>query len=292
MTPEELADEIEKLIVAANEKLMATIGKLQNLLYNRLNIVIKDLELDSEGYIKQSSANRKVLRDAQAEFDSTIKASGFAKAVETHLKTIPKLDSLNTDYFKSVAESFTTNRNFIKDLQRQTIQEVNQFILQDGLQANVKIPLNQILNANVNSGGSFSGFQEQLRDFIKGNEQAEGRLLRYVRTYVSDVLFNYSRAWQQAVTADLKLEFYLYSGGLTEKGKGSGGSRPFCIERAGKFFGHKEIEAWAAEDWQGKRADTTKSSIFIYCGGWNCRHSLIPVSDIIVPKDVIERNKG
>jgi hypothetical protein len=285
MKPGELADEIEKLIVSANEKLLATIGKLQNLLFNRLNIVIKDLELDSEGYIKQSSSNRKVLRDAQSEFDNTVKASGFAKAVETHLKTIPKLDTLNTDYFKSISESFSTNRNFIRDLQKQIIQEVNQFILQDGLQANVKIPLNQILNTNVNSGGSFSGFQDQLRDFIKGNDQAEGRLLRYVRTYISDVLFNYSRAWQQAVTADLKLEYYLYSGGLMDT------SRPFCTERAGQYFHQKEIEAWAELEWKGKNPLTTKSSIFILAGGYSCRHQIIPVHEIIVPKDVIERNQ-
>lgn len=286
MRPESLAEEIERLIQDASIKFTGIIGRIQNLLFNKLNIVIKDLELDSEGYIKQSSENRKILRKAESEFDATIKNSPLQSAVEDNLKVIPKLDKINTAYFTSISESFSANRNFIKDLQRQVIQNVNTYVLNDGLVANVKLPLNQILNTNINSGGSFSGFTEQLRAFIKGNDEVEGRLLRYTRTYVSDALFGYSRAWQQAVTADLGLKFYLYCGGLMDK------SRPFCIEHADNYYSHKEVEAWADLDWKGKNPLTTKSSIFILAGGFNCRHSIIPVSEIIVPEDVKNKKKG
>jgi hypothetical protein len=179
---------------------------------------------------------------------------------------------------------FSPNRNFIRELQRQVIRDVNSNLLNEGVIANVKTPLNQILNQNINSGGSFAGFQTQLTNFIKGNDKIEGRLLSYTKTHLSDTLFTYSRSWQEAVTADLKLEFYLYSGGLT-----AGGSRDFCIKHAGNFYHRKEIEAFAKQEWKGKNPLTTKSSIFVLAGGYNCRHSFIPVSEKIVPKEVLER---
>lgn len=289
MTPEELAAEIERLIVRTNTKFADIITNVQGSLYNKIIGILKGLELDNEGYIKQSSANRKILREAQNSFDEIISRGAYVKGVESQLKVIPQLDALNTGYFKSISDVFNPNKNFFRDLQKQVIRDVNTNLLNEGIISQVKAPLNQILNMNVNSGGFFSGFNDQLRNFIKGNEKVEGRLLSYSKTMLSDTLFNYSRGWQESVTADLGLEFYFYSGGLIGKGKGSGGSRDFCIERVGNYYHRKEIESWASLKWQGKNTLTTKSSIFTLLGGYNCRHSVIPVSESIVPKNVIER---
>src|SRR5687768_14762703 len=98
MTPEQLAEEIEKLIVAANVKFAGTINSVQNQLYNKIIGVLKGLELDDQGYIKQSAANRKILREARV-FDEVIGNSNFQSAVESQLKVIPKIDALNTTYF-------------------------------------------------------------------------------------------------------------------------------------------------------------------------------------------------
>jgi hypothetical protein len=81
------------------------------------------------------------------------------------------------------------------------------------------------------------------------------------------------------MVSDLKLEWYSYSGGLMDK------SRPFCIARAGNFYHQKEIESWAEQSWAGKNPNTTKSSIFVYCGGYSCGHQLIPVSDTVISEE-------
>lgn len=286
MTPQSLANQIEGLVIAANERYSRQIITVQDKLYNDLVTILKFLETDADGNILQNAGNRAILRAGQNQFNKTIQESGYQDAVEGHLKAIPKIDDLNAAYFESISSAFKPNRVFIKQLQAQAIETVNSFVLQDGLAAQVSLPLNEILSQNINSGGSFSGMLKQLETFIKGNDQVEGRLLRYTRTYISDAIFNYSRAYQQAVTADLKLEFYLYAGGLMDK------SRPFCIERAGKFYHHKEIESWAEETWAGKNPLTTESSIFILAGGFSCRHSIIPVHDSVVPEDVKRRARA
>lgn len=288
MTPEELAQSLADLIADVEEQFSTAVLRIQDTLYRRLSVVLKDLKTDPEGYILQTAENRVILRQAESVFDEIIRNSSYQRAVESVIGVIPDIDALNVAYFETIDKAFQPNRNFIKSLQRQVIRDVNTYALNDGLIVNVKVPLNQILNQNINAGASFTGMLEQLRNFITGGEN-QGRLLSYSRTFLSTTLFDYSRAYQQAVTRDLGLEFYLYSGGLTKAGKGSSGSRPFCIDRADHFFHQKEIEGWADLEWAGKRQGTTKSSIFVFAGGWNCRHTIIPVSVVIVPQEVIQR---
>lgn len=286
MTPEELAAHLEEMIVGSAETFSGSMIRTQNRLYNRIIAVLKDLELDAEGYIKQSSSNRRILREAQNVFNELVQDPVYRGAVNSQISIIPKIDALNSKYFISVSKVFSPNRNFIRDLQKQVIRDISANLLNEGLMVNVRQPLHNILSQNVNSGGSFAGFTEQVRNFIRGNGSVDGRLLRYTRTYVADTLFGYARTWQEAVTTDLALEFYLYAGGLTAKGKGSGGSRDFCVERTGHYFHRKEIESWAEQSWAGKNPATTKSSIFTLAGGYNCKHSMIPVSDLVVPEEV------
>lgn len=283
MTPNKLADSIEGLIIKANDKYASRIVKVQEQLYTAMTGKLKDLELDNDGYIKQTAANRKILRDTQNIFDSTISNSIYEPSLTDHLKVIPTINELNNDYFESISSAFKPNRVFIQQLQASTIETLNTYILNDGLTAQIRLPLNEILNQNINSGGSYTGMVKQVEAFIKGNNEVEGRLLRYTKTYVSDSLFNYSRAYQQAVTSDLGLTWYLYSGGLMDK------SRPFCVERSGKFYHEDEVKAWASEEWKGKNPLTTESSIFVYAGGFSCRHQLTPVSEIIVPNEDLDR---
>lgn len=254
---------------------------IQNELNSKLVNLLKQLETDSEGYILQNQANRRILAQADSVyFESIDRLEG---ATQRHLRGIAEINSLNEAYFSTISSGFTANKQFINSLQKQLISDVNTFILQDGLQANFKLPLNDILTRNIQTGGQFEGFLNELRTFIKG-DNSNGQLVKHARTWLRDALFNYSRSYQQSVTNDLGLEFYLYAGGLIKD------SRNFCVSRAGQYFHHNEIESWAGQTWQGKRVGTTESSIFIYCGGWSCNHSLIPVDVSIVPQEVINRN--
>lgn len=283
MSPQSLAKAIDDLIQETDAAYLIAITRVQDRLYNQVVAVLKDLELDDEGYIKQSSSNRKIISRASDKVNEIFNSALYTSAVSNYISIIPKVDKLNVRYFSDISDGFKANRLFLKNLQAETIATVEQYILRDGLQSQVIGPLSQILNQNVNSGGQFSGFLTQIRDYIKGNDQVEGRAMRYTRTYLRDTVFTYSRTFQQSITNDLGLEYYLYSGGLMDT------SRPFCTERNGQYFSHKEVESWASLDWAGKKSGTTTSSIFLFAGGWNCNHQLIPVSKLIVPKEVIDR---
>lgn len=285
MSAEDLASEIESLIITANTVFAEEIVKVQEKLYSNIILKLKDLDTDSDGYILQTAKNRKVLDEAQTIIDDTLSGDKYQNAITKHASIISKIDDLNSAYFSGISKSFSANRTFISSLQTQAFDTIDTYLLGDGLGFQVKTPLYQIINENINTGGSFSGFLEQLRTFIKGNPDLDGRLLSYSRGLLRDTLFNYARAYQNSVTKDLGLVFYLYSGGLIDK------SRPFCVKRAGNYYHQLEVESWAKEEWKGKNSLTTKSSIFILAGGYNCSHQLIPVHELIVPKSDIERAK-
>lgn len=278
MSPDELALQIEQIILASDARFASSMARVQNTLYESLLGVVKNLELDADGYILQNSANRKVLNDANAKIHEVFNSPAYTGAVSKSVAAISQIDELNSSYFTTIPK-FAENKLFLKSLQSSTIQTVEKYILQDGLQSQVIDPLIQILNQNVNTGGKFSGMLDQIKTYITGNKDIEGRALSYSRNFLKDSLFQYSRSYQESVTRDLKLDWYLYAGGLIDT------SREFCVERAGRYFRREEIESWAAQSWAGRHRNTTESSIFIFCGGYGCTHSLIPVDEFFVPAE-------
>jgi len=91
---------------------------------------------------------------------------------------------------------------------------------------------------------------------------------------------------------ELDVEFYRFSGGSIAD------TRNFCRERDSKIFHYKEVMDWTQEDWDGKHLDANEETIFKYVGGScaagdrneKCLHTLMPVSVVIVPKEVLYRS--
>lgn len=285
MSAKELGEKLESLIVDASEVLASNVVSVQNYLYNQLVSVLKGLDLDSEGDIIQSAQNRKVIQQALSTIDAKIRTSGFQEAIEKYLGHISGVDKLNIAYFETLSDAFRPNAQFLASLQKETIAQVETLLFGSGFESQIKVPLSTMLNQNINTGAKFTDMLDQVKTFIKGLPDTDGRLLRYSKQISRDALFNYSRSFQTAITNDLGLEWFCYSGGLMDK------SREFCIEHAGGYFPKAEIESWASQDWAGKRPDTTESTIFIYAGGWSCSHSIIPVDESTVPKEDIQTAK-
>jgi hypothetical protein len=90
------------------------------------------------------------------------------------------------------------------------------------------------------------------------------RTAAQITTELNTATAGFSRALNQKKAKDVGFELFVYLGPLDKI------TRPFCRKRVGKVFTSKEIAAWDNE--QGLPAN-------IYCGGYNCRHELRPVSE-------------
>ena len=278
MTPDKLSAKIDTIVESFESQFAKQVEKTQQAIFGQVQILLNRLELNADGTIKQNQANRKILARADEALERAINQSGYYSALDTSTSSIVALTGANGAYFKTFVEGFTANAQYIKNLQAQTITQMESLLANDGLEAAVKGPIKNILNQNINTGASYNDLLKQLRGFIIGDAELDGKLKTYSGQIVTDSLFNFSRGLQEAVSQNLGLNWVQYVGGIIDT------TRPFCAARVGKYYTKKEVEGWAKLSWSGKHQGTTPSSIFIYAGGYRCRHQIIYVSDAAVPK--------
>lgn len=286
MTPQELQRRLEGITALAESNLEGAVTSAQRALLDSMQTLLSRLDLDGEGLIKQTAENRKILQKAERVFDKAMSGSGYYESLNQYAGAINAITGANEGYFNAILESFTVDAHYLKSLQRNSISTIEGLLANEGLEVQLKRPLMDILNQNINSGASFSDLLKQVREFITGSSDREGKLMRYSKQISRDTLFNFSASMQESISENAGLDWYVYAGASRKD------SREFCAHRAGNYYHRTEIEGWPSLDWQGKRAGTTKSSIYIYRGGYNCEHSLIPVSESVVPEAVRERITG
>jgi len=285
MTPDQLSAKIEGTIRRVSKSFGNQITATQEGLFEKIQILLTKLDLNPDGTIKQSQANRALLAKANVSFEKAFQESGYYQYLNTLPDEIRIITEANTAYFAFVKDQITVDAQYIKNLQTQTVGQLESLLANEGLESQVKKPILDIMSQNINTGASYSDLVKQLRGFVVGDEKYAGKLQSYAGQIVSDTLFNYSRAIQEAISTKVGLQFVVYSGGIMDD------SREFCVERAGNYYHKDEVSAWANLDWQGKRRGTTESTIFIYAGGYRCLHQIIYVSELVVPDEVVRRAK-
>lgn len=157
-------------------------------------------------------------------------------------------------------------------------------------------PIQDILTAAVVNGSNISDTIDSISEFVEGDpsSDSEGKILKYVKQITNDSFAVADRSYTSLVSDELGNEWYYYAGSEVAH------TRCFCKERVGKYFHYKEIESWGDGEnlgkcnigdgtWAGEFLGTNKSTIFSYLGGYNCMHSLIPVSDVVVPESDLTR---
>lgn len=285
MTPDQLSAKVDSIVDKFDTAFTKQVSQTQSALFEQMQLLLNRLDLNPDGTIIQNQANRKILAQVDTYFNKAFNQSGYYEGLGQSVNSIGAITNANSAYFNTILDTFSSDAQYIKNLQKQTVSQIESMLANEGLEATMKQPIISILNQNINSGASYSDLLKQIREFTLGTDKLQGQLMRYSRQLTTDSLFNFNRALQESVSQNVGLKFYHYSGGLDKD------SRDFCKARVGKYFHKAEVEAWASEDWAGKRRGTTASSIFIYCGGYFCAHQLVPVSEVIVPRNVVNRAK-
>lgn len=276
------------------EAFQSSVEKLQRRLYNRITELIGQLEV-KDGQIVMSEANLLRVQNINDELKRVLNGREYIEAVRTFTGEFDTQKALNDEYFK---KAFGSDFKPVPVANRLVVNsKVQAFELLAGAPAeqNFIAPIRAQLEQAVSSGASYSDTIKGIRETVEGTETTDGRLLRYSKQVSWDAFALSDRAYTNAVSEDLDIEWFRYSGGIVKD------SRCFCELRDRQFFHYKEIEAWGrGEDlgecntgdgtWAGQMKGTNEATIFIVAGGYSCRHTLSPVSIVIVPKDVILRN--
>jgi len=283
--------EIQKAIDKFNE----SIPKTQSKIFDRLNELVKELDLKN-GKIEQSVKNLKLITKIKSEIESIVFSKEYVKAVNEYVNTFDTVTKLQGEYFRSLDKKFSPPK-LANEIRKQSIQSTIDSLTEAGIGNNVTNKIQDILRQNITTGAKFSDLSNQLRNFIVTNETGAGALERYSKQITTDALNQYSANYTKLVTDDLGLEWYMYDGALIET------SRCFCEALVKKKYFHKsEIENIVAgkfDEYKDKECEdgknglpagmitgTNAANFFVYRGGYNCGHQVIPISKSIVPERI------
>lgn len=173
----------------------------------------------------------------------------------------------------------------LKTLQEQTLAGLMAF------SALTQEKVAQSIQDAIIAGKPFRQLTNEIRNHITGLKDIAGRpLTQYAEVYAQDGLMTAYRRLSVQKAKEIKINYYVWMGNVVA------GSRPMCARNAGRTFSEQELQELDLYSWQGKSC-----SVFVCCGGFSCRHHLMPISDryfnemkgksIDVPNWFTENNK-
>jgi hypothetical protein len=294
----ELIDVLDKAVADFNE----SIPGIQRDIAAEVERFVKDLDTKGDA-IKSSVSNLRKIAAFKDRIYSIIKRSGYEQKVSEFVKAFNQVAVIQNQYFASIAKEFKPTK-LLEEIKMQSIGMAIESLTEAGLNANLIKPINDLLVRNATTGGSYAQLTQQLRDFITSGKAGEGVLERYTKQITTDSLNQYAGQYMNAVTNDLSLDWFMYTGSLIAT------SRPWCEACIKKKYIHRsefpkliegDFPEFKAEGGviypktglpSGMIAGTNPSNLNVYRGGWNCGHQLVPVSETMVPKSVRAKING
>lgn len=294
MTLKELLNKKNKRIYQVPSAFQKQLELGQQEQLDKVNSLISLLEFDGDN-LKTSKKNLKIISELTGELRNAVLTSDYLKAVAKfgnefieQASVNKKLISLSIDaaIIPEVAKSYinSAKKNAIESLVGAPIDAT--FIK----------PIQALLENAVTSGSNTKETLANIRLFVEGDSKTDSKLLKYAKQITNDSFAIADRSYTNIVATALDIEWYYYSGGEFDT------TRCFCAERVGNYYHYKEIEAWGkgknlgdcntgGGKWAGQIPTTDQFTIFTFAGGYNCQHSLMPVSIIVVPESDIKRAK-
>lgn len=294
---EELAKQKIRLYETAPENLATEAKRIEAALWRELLPLIQDLEVDKAGNIIQSDNNIRRIASIIENFNVLLAGKEYQDAVRNFLGTIDKNVELTDEIAKNIEKGFTpsqTNKNLLRLVKLNALDN----LIGSGIRSTVSLPFAQQLIANVAARSPLRESVKSLQLIVQGDKDTDGRLAAHIKTTSTTAQSVADRSYSAAVYDELGVQWFRYIGGEIKT------TRSFCEHRLDEIFHVKEIEAWGSgknaggiDDikkgtWSGRIEGTDSRSIFVNLGGWNCRHSLVPIVNSRVPESVKQRAKS
>lgn len=294
-------NELKKVIDTLDEAADSFDGiatKEQKKIYDEVITLAKDLDTDALGRVRQSIANLKRLTLIKAKLAALSKDKEWVSGIGKFLQYFGTLQKQQNAYFSAHFPQATLSKSAKEknELMRQlAIQNTTEALMGDGLKANVTDKLNDILLRAVTTNAKFADLQEELRAHLMGQNGGQGAFARYATTYATTALSQFTGQQNKLLSEDLDTEWFMYTGSNKET------TRELCEQLTKKKYIHKSeiptiltgrIDEYQCDIYEktglpyGMIAGTTPDNFQCNCGGWNCRHQLVPVADAVVPANL------
>jgi hypothetical protein len=261
-------------------KLLEEMASLQGRTATRIGTILADLDI-RDGSLVASESNIGKLSQVMSDIESDFVDPQWRDAVKEYVKTFDVLDANTT---KWVGQIGSIDKGLMKALRTQYKQISAEYLLNaQSFSQTLLNPIAQEVGAYIATGSRYSDLVSAVSQIVTGGDTSDGAILGNARTTVNDLVSVYERTATNVASEQVGAVFFLYEGRPIQT------TRPFCRERANRYYHKEEIASWASEDWQGKTEGTNSTTIFSYLGGYNCRHVLVPVRQSEVAAQDLQR---
>lgn len=240
-------------------------------LWKELLKLLKELELDN-GIVVASAKNLALSQEIADKMRQVMLGGDYLNGLRDFLTAFDEQSLMVNQIFAGEFDDFVSDKALYNLVVNQAKRTTLALFDQSAIDKAWIEPLKRIINDNILVNASYTELVGVLQEFALGSGEKAATLTRYAQLYARDSFNIFNRNYTHLLSEDVGAEYFEYAGGRVRD------SRDFCLQRVGRIYSKSEIEGWASESWQGKRPETDKKTIFSYAGGYNCMHSILPVS--------------
>lgn len=292
---EELIKEKSKRLESIPLALQTSVEKQQKAILDEIIILLNELEVKN-GEILINKENLKIISLIDTDLKKVFLNDEYVRSVKEFAGEFESQAVLNGKLIKKGFGETLTNvasQSYVTIAKKGAIEA----LIGSPIDTEFIKPIQGLLENAVVNGASIKDTIQDIKDFVKGTNEKDSKILRYVKQISNDSFAISDRSYTSIVSDYLDAEWFYYAGGEIKT------TRCFCAERVGNYFHYLEIESWGNGEnlgdcnigngqWAGEIQGTNSKTIYSYLGGYNCMHSLMPVSEAIVPESDIERAKS
>lgn len=292
----------------ASDQFAGVITKTEKAIFDSAVALIKKLDIDSQGHIRITTANLKLLSDIKSRLGKLTKSKEYLKGVKELVKAFDDIYHAQVSYYSTQFAKKTLSDNAKKKfaaMQRIAVTNTIEGLTGSGVNANVTEELSKILLRAVTTGAKYSDLVDEFRSKLISSGDNISALAKYANTYATTALTQYAGQNNKLFTDDLGTEWFEYVGSQIET------TRELCntLLEHHPYIHQSEIKdilAGRITDQKtgeiieigmnpktglpkGMIEGTTPDNFQVNVGGWNCRHQLVPIAKEAVPKEIRER---
>lgn len=235
---QELSKARQEYLANREQLLQKKVDSIALLLFDRLNEdLLKKLELSPDGTIKNNSKNINAVAAIESIYDNFNKKYNIP-VIKSFIEDMPMIGSLNQQYFDHVAEKETKAQKKKADriVNDQLGIDSTGNVIKGGFTDKfikdpiVKDSIKQKTLEAISQGKGFQEFRKDLQQVVRGvPKQNNGKLHQYYRNNAYDTYTKVDRTYSDSMAKDLKLNYFVWSGGVINT------TRALCRHMNGKI---------------------------------------------------------
>jgi len=270
---DKILQNIDSIKSTGESKLIQSVKTSSEAVYTLLENLLLGLS-SSNGTLSLDESSKKFLLSLNDKIYNSLMTSGYKNSVAKFVRSFSEIDANLVDLHQE-ASGIKVNLSKLSDIQKAEIQNTVDRLLGNSIDVNFVEPVKESLYRHVAHGGSLTDAKKILKKYLISTPENSTKLERYVSQVSMDSISQYEGAMQQKIAEVYELNAVMYVGSVIKD------SRAQCKKwvSMGTIRNEdlkKEID-WAYKNGSGMISGTTPETFCIYRGGYNCRHSAIPV---------------